>query len=169
MSLVTYDQVRRYAPVIAKYVTARQMPPWFADPQLGHFSNDPTLTPQEIASLVAWANANVPEGKPHDAPPAPKWTEGWNIPQPDRIIAMPKPVALPGAGDVEYTYEIVPTKFTNDEWIQMSEVRPSSRENVHHAVVYIRPPDSKCLVARRSSFHCRGAHQRRIPSRRALD
>ena len=27
----------------------------------------------------------------------------------------------------------------------MSEVRPSSRENVHHAVVYIRPPDSKWL------------------------
>jgi Copper type II ascorbate-dependent monooxygenase, C-terminal domain len=39
----------------------------------------------------------------------------------------------------------VPTKFAKDEWIQMSEVRPSSRENVHHAVVYIRPPDSKWL------------------------
>jgi hypothetical protein len=145
MSLVTYDQVRLYAPVIAKYVAARKMPPWFADPQFGHFSNDPTLAPQEIAALVAWANANAPEGNPPDAPPAPKWTEGWNIPQPDRIITMPKPVALPAAGDVEYTYEIVPTKFTKDEWIQMSEVRPSSRENVHHAVVYIRLPDSKWL------------------------
>src|SRR5271154_6980416 len=27
----------------------------------------------------------------------------------------------------------------------MSEIRPSSRANVHHAVVYIRPPDSKWL------------------------
>jgi hypothetical protein len=145
MSLVTYDQVRLYAPVIAKYVKARRMPPWFADPQFGHFANDPTLTPQEIATLIAWANANAPEGNPHDAPPAPKWTEGWNIPQPDRIITMQKPVALPAAGDVEYTYEIVATTFTKDEWIQMSEIRPSSRENVHHAVVYIRPPDSKWL------------------------
>ena len=145
MPLVTYDQVRLYAPVIAKYVTERKMPPWFADPRFGHFANDPSLTSQEIATLVAWANANAPEGNSHDAPPLRRWTEGWNIAQPDRIIAMPKPVALPARGDVDYTYEIVPTKFSQDEWIQMSEMRPSSRENVHHAVVYIRPPDSKWL------------------------
>src|SRR6202046_2023613 len=145
MPLVTYDQVRLYAPVIAKYVTEHKMPPWFADPRSVHFANDPTLTPQEIATLVAWANANAPEGNSHDAPPLRRWTEGWNIAQPDRIIAMPKPVALPARGDVDYTYEIVPTKFSQDEWVQMSEVRPSSRENVHHAVVYIRPPDSKWL------------------------
>ena len=58
---------------------------------------------------------------------------------------MPQPVAIPATGDVEYTYEIVPTEFTEDKWVQMSEVRPSSRMHVHHAVVYIRPPDSKWL------------------------
>jgi mono/diheme cytochrome c family protein len=145
MPLVTYDEARLYAPVIAKYVTERKMPPWFADPRFDHFSNDPTLTPQQIATLVAWANANAPEGDPRDAPPLRRWTEGWNIPAPDRIVTMPKPVALPADGEVDYTYEIVPTNFTRDEWIQMSEVRPSSRENVHHAVVYVRPPDSKWL------------------------
>jgi mono/diheme cytochrome c family protein len=145
MSLVTYDEVRLYAPVIAKYVTERKMPPWFADPQFGHFSNDPTLTPQEIATLVAWVNASAVEGNSREAPPPRHWTQGWNISQPERIITMPKPVVLPARGDVDYTYEIVPSKFTQDEWIQMSEIRPSSRENVHHAVVYIRPPDSKWL------------------------
>ncbi|HEY2380176.1 MAG TPA: thiol-disulfide isomerase, partial [Terriglobia bacterium] len=45
----------------------------------------------------------------------------------------------------EYTYEIVPTGFTEDKWIQMSEIRPASRQHVHHAVVYIRPPDSTWL------------------------
>ena len=145
MPLVTYDQARLYAPVIANKVSARIMPPWFADPQFGHFSNDLTLTAQEISTVVAWANANAPEGDSHDAPAARAWTSGWNIPAPDQIVTMPKPVALPAQGDVDYTYEIVPTKFAKDEWIQMSEVRPSSRENVHHAVVYIRPPGSKWL------------------------
>jgi hypothetical protein len=145
MPLITFDQTRLYAPIIAHKVSARIMPPWFADPQFGRFSNDPSLTTPEISTLVAWANANAPEGDPHDAPPPRAWTTGWNIPQPDQIITMPKPVALPAQGDVDYTYEIVPTKLAEDEWIQMSEVRPSSRENVHHAVVYIRPPNSKWL------------------------
>ena len=106
MPLVTYDQVRLYAPVIANKVAARIMPPWFADPRFGHFSNDPSLTPQEIATLVAWANANTPEGNSHDVPAPAHWTEGWSIAQPDRIVTMPKPVALPAHGDVDYTYEI---------------------------------------------------------------
>ena len=58
---------------------------------------------------------------------------------------MPKPVTIPADGDVEYTYEIVPTHFTEDKWMQMAEVHPSSPQYVHHAVVYIRPPDSKWL------------------------
>jgi hypothetical protein len=58
---------------------------------------------------------------------------------------MPKPVTIPADGDVEYTYEIVPTHFAEDKWIQMAEVHPSSPQYVHHAVVYIRPPDSKWL------------------------
>ena len=71
--------------------------------------------------------------------------KGWNIPEPDKVVQMPQPVSLPATGDVEYTYEIVPTGFTEDKWVQMSEIRPSSREHVHHAVVYIRPPNSTWL------------------------
>jgi hypothetical protein len=58
---------------------------------------------------------------------------------------MPKPVQIPAGGEVEYTYEIAPTHFTEDKWVQMAEVRPSSAAHVHHAVVYIRPPDSPWL------------------------
>jgi len=143
--LVTYAQARRWASEIRDAVRQRDMPPWFADPRYGHFSNDPTLSSQQMETLSAWVEAKAPAGDPHDAPAAPQWVEGWNIPQPDRVIEMPKPVALPAKGDVEYTYEIVPTGYTEDRWVEMCEVRPSSREHVHHAVVYIRPPDSKWL------------------------
>jgi hypothetical protein len=144
MSLVTFEQVRPRARQIREKVRARQMPPWFADPCCGHFADDPSLTEDETATLSAWADARTP-GDPHDAPPPPTWAEGWNIPQPDQVIQMPKPVAIPAVGDVGYTYEIVPTNFTEDKWIQMSEIRPSSRQYVHHAVVYVRPPGSSWL------------------------
>jgi hypothetical protein len=58
---------------------------------------------------------------------------------------MPKAVPIPAHGDIEYTYEIVSTRFTRGQWVQMAEVQPSSPQFVHHAVVYIRPPDSKWL------------------------
>jgi hypothetical protein len=70
------------------------------------------------------------------------------IPQPDLVVAMAKPVAIPAHGDVDYTYEIVHTGFAEDRWVRMSEIRPSSREHVHHAVVYVRPPGSQWLAGK---------------------
>ncbi len=145
MPLVTYRETRPWAARIKDAVTRKKMPPWFADPRYGHFANDPSLSAEEIATLGAWAEAGAPAGNPREAPPPPHWTEGWNIPPPDLVIKMPKPVAIPAHGDVEYTYEIVPTRFAEDRWVQMSEIRPSSRAHVHHAVVYIRPPDADWL------------------------
>jgi len=145
MPLVTYDQVKSWTRLMNQDVHSRRMPPWFADPCCGHFANDPSLTEEQIASIGAWVDAKAPAGDPGDAPPPPHWAEGWNIAEPDQVLRMPKPVAVPASGDVEYTYEIVPTNFTQDKWVQMSEIRPSSRPYVHHAVVYIRPPDSQWL------------------------
>ncbi len=145
MPLMNYRQVRPYARAIEQATRGRSMPPWFADPRFGHFADDPSLTPQEMATLADWTEAGAPAGSEHDAPPPRQWAAGWVIPQPDLVVRMPKPVKLPAHGDVEYTYEIVPTGFTEGKWVQMSEVRPESRANVHHAVVYIRPPDSSWL------------------------
>ncbi len=145
MPLVTYEQSRPWADAVAHAVETKMMPPWFADPRYGHFANDPSLTEQQIATISAWARAGAPAGNVHDAPPPRKWTDGWNIPQPDLVVKMPKPVRIPARGDVEYTYEIAPTQFAEDRWVQASEFRPGSPAHVHHAVVYIRPPDSQWL------------------------
>ncbi|HKV28540.1 MAG TPA: hypothetical protein VJN90_09755 [Candidatus Acidoferrales bacterium] len=145
MPLLTYREAQLYADRIKDKVTQRIMPPWFADPCCGRFANDPSLTPMETAMLAEWADAGAPDGDPRDAPPPRHWASGWIIPQPDDVVKMPEPVTIPANGDVEYTYEIVPTRFMEDKWVQMSEIRPSSRENVHHAVVYVRPPGSKWL------------------------
>jgi Copper type II ascorbate-dependent monooxygenase, C-terminal domain len=143
--LQTYEQAKPHAHEMAHAVAMKMMPPWFADPKYGHFANDASLTAEQIATIVAWANASAPAGNVHDAPPPRNWTQGWNIPQPDLDLRMPKPVEIPARGEVEYTYEIVATHFAEDRWVQMSEFRPGSPAHVHHAVVYIRPPDSEWL------------------------
>ncbi len=145
MAFVTYEQTRPFVQAIQQAVTTRKMPPWFADACCGHFANDPSLSPQEVATISAWAAAGAPPGNASDAPPPPHWVPGWNVPKPDLVLGMPKPAPIPAHGAVEYTYEIVPTGFTQDRWVQMSEVRPSARNHVHHAVVYIRRPHSSWL------------------------
>ena len=121
------------------------MPPWFADPRVGHFSNDPSLTAEQIVTLAAWSDAGAPAGDVHDAPAPTHWAESWTIAQPDLVLKMPKAVALPATGDVDYTYEIVPTGFTEDRWVRAVEILPQLRANVHHGVVYVRPRDSDWL------------------------
>jgi Copper type II ascorbate-dependent monooxygenase, C-terminal domain len=145
MSLLSYEQTRPWATAISHAVEMKMMPPWFADPRYGHFANDVSLTPQEIATISAWAAAGAPEGDAHEALAPRQWAVGWNIPQPDLVVKMPRAVDIPSSGEIAYTYEIVPTHFAQDRWVQMSEFRPGSPAHVHHAVVYIRPPDSQWL------------------------
>jgi hypothetical protein len=145
MPFITYDQTRQYADAVRGVSQNKTMPPWFAVPGIGHFSNDPSLTNAQIATLAAWADAKAPEGDVKDAPPPVHWAESWSIAQPNLVLTMTTGVALPADGDVDYTYEIVPTHFAEDRWVQSVEVLPSLRANVHHAVVYIRPAGSNWL------------------------
>jgi hypothetical protein len=145
MPLVTYEQTRPWAGAISHTVGMRMMPPWFADPRYGHFANDSSLTEQQIATILAWVQSGTPAGEAKDSPAPRRWAQGWNIPNPDLVVKMPQAVKIPATGEVEYTYEIVPTHFAEDRWLQMSEFRAGSPAHVHHAVVYIRPPDSSWL------------------------
>lgn len=145
MALVTYAEARKWASAIKRMTRSRQMPPWFAERGIGKWANDPSLTDAQVATIAEWADRGASAGNPNDAPRPRRWTEGWNIPEPDVVLQMPEPVTIPADGDVAYTYEIVSTGFGKDKWVQASEIRPTSREHVHHAVVYIRAPSSTWL------------------------
>src|SRR5262249_38100222 len=49
MALQTYSQAKSNATAIATSAKSRSMPPWFAVAGIGHFSNDPSLSPEQIA------------------------------------------------------------------------------------------------------------------------
>lgn len=145
MPLLTYPQARPWAAAIKESVMLGKMPPWFADPHYGKFANDRTLSKSEIETLAAWADHGAKEGDVKDAPAPRKFEEGWNIPKPDLVLQMEAPFAIPAKGTVDYHYVVLPTKFTEDKWVRMSETRPSDRSVVHHMVVFVRDPQSKWL------------------------
>jgi hypothetical protein len=68
MALIGYQESRPWAKAIKQAVLSKKMPPWFADPAVGRFANDRTLSQQEIDTIVAWVDAGAPEGNAKDAP-----------------------------------------------------------------------------------------------------
>src|SRR5208283_5934077 len=64
MSFLTYKEARPWAKAMKVAVASRKMPPWFADPQFGHFLNDRSLKQDEIATIARWADNGALEGIP---------------------------------------------------------------------------------------------------------
>ena len=148
MSFLTYKEVRPWAKAIREAVITRKMPPWPADPHFGKFSNDRSLSRDEIDTLVAWADGGAREGDPAQAPKPAQFVDGWGIHTPDAVFEMPNEFAVPASGTIDYQYIVIPSGFTEDKWVQ--EVGSSSRQPPggasHHRV---RPParfevDERC-------------------------
>ena len=138
MSLLNYQEVRPWAKSIRQRVVERSMPPWSADPHVGKFSNDPSLSQKEIESIVSWVDAGAPKGDDKDMPPTPKFTTGWTIGKPDVVLSMKEEHLVPADGTVPYLYFTIPTGFTEDKWISAMEIRPGNRGVVHHVIAFVQ-------------------------------
>lgn len=139
-SLLKYDKAKSSATQIKEVVVQRRMPPWHADPGIGEWKNDRHLSPQEIRTVCAWVDAGAPEGDARDAPPAPKFVEGWRIGTPDATWSIPRKEHVPAEGTVPYRNLFVPTFLKEDKWVQAVEVRPGTRSVVHHVLVFVIYP-----------------------------
>lgn len=142
MSFLTYKESRPYARAIAKAVTARTMPPWFADPSVGHFRNAKVLSDSEIATITAWAEKGATEGDAKDRPAPVDFGDGWTIGKPDIVVTMPKDIDIPATGIVDQQNVLVYAHFDKDMWVKAAEVRPGNPKVVHHMKAWIRPPNS---------------------------
>jgi hypothetical protein len=143
MSLMTYEDVRPWARAIKARVAARIMPPWHIERNVGiqQFKDDPSLSDEEIATIVAWADAGAPRGNTADLPPSPTFPddEAWTIGTPDLIVEIPKPhVVKSNAGDLWIDY-IAESGLTEDRYLKAVESKPGpgARAVVHHLLTYL--------------------------------
>jgi hypothetical protein len=139
MSFLTYKDTRPWAKAMKEAVVGKQMPPWGADPNYGHFANDRRLSDSDIITISAWADGGAVEGDAKDAPPPRTFQDGWNI-KPDMIIEMPKDFNVPATGTVAYQNILVKTNFPEDMWVIAAEMRPGNNKVVHHGRVLVRRP-----------------------------
>ena len=92
MSLTTYAQARPWARAIRHEVLTRRMPVWHAARGYGDFANDPSLSPFEIALIVAWVDGGAPRSF------VPRGSVLPRLPGPPETPLTPAPDVTPGFG-----------------------------------------------------------------------
>ena len=151
-SLETYADVTSHAGMIRKQVEKGVMPPWFAAPMHSGpspWANDRTVPAKDKADLLAWLRGGKKEGDRVDAPLPLQFPKDWEIGTPDAVVRLSQPVEVKATGTMPYKNIFVETKFGEDRWVQAMEVRPTARDVVHHALIYVVPAD-KAEKARKS-------------------
>ncbi|MEX2112059.1 MAG: redoxin domain-containing protein [Pirellulales bacterium] len=150
-ALTSYDEALGWGETIREVVDQGRMPPWFADPSIGHFENDARLSDEEKQLIHQWVDAGCPEGDPKDLPEPRRFADGWNIAEPQLVLKMAdKPFQVPAEGVVDYKHFTVDPGFTEDKWMVACEARPGNRSVVHHILVFLQSPGGDVELLRGS-------------------
>ena len=133
-AMTDYNMVRGFSLMIREVVRTQRMPPWHADPHVGTFSNDRSLSEDEIRTLVHWIEAGAPRGDGPDllAQSAKAWPV-WAMGEPDVIIDIPAE-DVPASGVVDYKYKMVTNPLDEDVWVKAAEIIPGDRSVLHHVI-----------------------------------
>ena len=137
-SLLTHEDAKRRARLIAHVTGDRYMPPWLPGDADVELVGDRRLTASEIETLARWAAAGAPAGDPAELPPHPRLVEGWQLGEPDLVVALDEPYTLPAdaPSDVFHNF-VLPLPVASTRWVRAVELRPGNPRIVHHAVVQV--------------------------------
>ena len=129
--------------MIVEVIEQKRMPPWHAQEGKYEFKNARHMPAESLELIKRWVNDGAPYGNVKDLPNKPEVLEGWRLPsRPDLVVSMrDRPFIVPATGTVDYQYFVVDPKITEDRWISAAQVIPGKASVVHHAIVFIRPPD----------------------------
>jgi hypothetical protein len=147
MSLITYEDARKYARRIKTKVAGRLMPPWHIDKTVGiqSFKNDRSLTDEQIATLVKWVDNGTPLGSAADMPPAPKFPDPnrWHYADqfgPPDLVLRSRPYDMAARTQDKWFRPVTETGLTEPRWVRAIEikpVRPEHRKIVHHVLTLL--------------------------------
>lgn len=140
-AMSSYEKVKGWSSMIREVLLEQRMPPWHADPHHGTFSNDRSLKPEEVQTLITWIEQDKPRGKGEDPlATSPSTVEDWPLGKPDYIVSMSKDIDIPATGIFPYRYAVVDSPLPEDAWLRAAVVKPGNRKVLHHCLVFLKYP-----------------------------
>ena len=119
MPLTNYEEIKPFAPMIREVIRVQRMPPWRADPSVGHFLGDRSLSSVQIKELVHWVEQGAPRAEGVD--PRSKQTflaEEWPLGKPDLVLDIPA-YNIPANGIVDYQRPFVVNPLNEGKWLRL--------------------------------------------------
>jgi hypothetical protein len=133
-AMSSYEMVKGFAPMIREVIRTDRMPPYNADPRVGHFSDDKNLSSAEIKTIVRWVETGAARGDGADPlKVAHHVVADWPMGKPDLVLNIPA-YKVPASGAVNWQRPYVVNPETTGHWIRASEVKPGDRQAVHHVL-----------------------------------
>jgi len=136
-NLTSYQDVKKRAKQITKITHSRTMPPWKAEDGYGDFEGERRLTDAQIALIAQWAADGAPEGDAKDLPPLPKFTEGWQLGEPDIVVKMTEPFTVRAERPDIFRVFVVPLNIPQGKYVRAVDYHPSNRKITHHALLFL--------------------------------
>src|ERR1043166_5969675 len=144
-AMSSYQKVKSRASMIEEVLLARRMPPWDADPHVGKFANDVSLSVPQAQTLLRWIHQGTPRGEGDDPlekaiqkPPA-----EWPLGQPDIVLRLPELQQVPATGVLPYRHIEVLASNTEPAWVGGIWVRPGNRKVLHHVIARLKENGAK--------------------------
>jgi hypothetical protein len=132
MELTSYEKVKGFAPMIREVIRTSRMPPYMADPSVGHFDRDERLSPEQMKTLVHWIEAGAPRGEGADPLAQVKHVApDWPLGKPDLVLDIPA-YTIPATGIVDYQHPWVKNPLTEGRWLRATTIKVGARKAVHH-------------------------------------
>ncbi len=132
-SLLTYANVKSRARQIAAVTKKRYMPPWPPEPGKGAFAGERRLSDAQIALIQKWVETGGAEGDPAHRPPTPKFTEGWQLGEPDLVLTAKAPYPLRADGSDVFRNLVFEAPVATTRHVRAVEIRLDDRKVAHHA------------------------------------
>ncbi|MCR9259386.1 MAG: cytochrome c [Pseudomonadaceae bacterium] len=130
-----YAMIQGFAPMIREVVRVKRMPPWHADPAVGHWQHSAAMSDNDTQTLINWIEAGAPRGTADDPLLAERQqTPQWPLGEPDLMLEIPT-FDIPATGVVDYQFPVVANPLDRDVWVEAATIVPGDTRVVHHVLM----------------------------------
>lgn len=136
-AMTSHAMVQGFSPMIRETILSKRMPPWHADPAVGSFAHDISLSVEEQRTLVHWIDAGSRRGDgPDPLLEVTPRTSAWELGEPDLVIELPD-FTVPATGVLDYENFSVTNPLDESVWVRAVQIIPGNRQAVHHVIATV--------------------------------